>query len=117
LTGDKDGTADINWKTLTATTDFGDKYGNYKRNTKYCHNGRITMRTTGDVYVKAITDEETSRAELVTEGDGRLGMHARRVKIPLGLKGTVWQFETSGTGATTVGAFEVEPIASKRTKG
>lgn len=110
LSGTTDAGAPISWKAKTGVTTFNDIHK------KYVHDARVTMRADGDIALREIVDEETDISNALMPDDDRNGIHARRVKLPRGAKGTAWQFELSGTGTLAdIKSLEVNPILSKRT--
>lgn len=109
LAGDTDAGQRVKWAVKTGITTFG------VRNRKYVPNARLIMRANGDVSLRTIIDEQTDRSNLLAPCDDRNGLHARRIKLAKGLRGTSWQFEVSGEEAADIASFEVEPLESART--
>lgn len=110
LSGTTDNGTAISWKAKTGITTFD------KPRRKYVHDARVTMRADGDVALREITDEEMDVSNALIPDDERNGIHARRVKLPRGVRGTSWQFELSGTGTLAdIKSLEVDPILSQRT--
>lgn len=110
LSGTTDNGTAISWKAKTGITTFSNVHR------KYVHDARVTMRADGDVALREIVDEETDISNALIPDDDRNGVHARRVKLPKGVRGTAWQFELSGTGTMAdIKLLEVDPILSQRT--
>lgn len=109
LTGKTDAGQQIKWSVKTGITTFG------MRNRKYVPDARLVMRADGDVSLRTIVDEQIDRSNMLAPCDDRNGLHARRIKLAKGLRGTSWQFEVSGEEAADISGFEVEPLESART--
>lgn len=110
LDGTTDAGTEITWSITTPVTSFG------VRNRKYIHDARVIMRADADVLLTEIVDEQVSVSELTAPSDDRNGIHARRIKLPKGMRGTEWQFVLSGTGTIAdIASLEVTPIMSMRT--
>lgn len=110
LSGTTDNGTPISWKAKTGITTFNNVHR------KYVHDARVIMRADGDVALREIIDEETDISNALIPDDDRNGVHARRVKLPKGVRGTSWQFELSGTGTLAdIKSLEVDPILSQRT--
>lgn len=74
------------------------------------------LRTSGSMSITAVVDEQR---EVVGENivdDGRAGMHRRRAKMPLGIRGVNWQLKLANIeGADfTAKTIEVTPVVSRR---
>lgn len=111
LDGETDDGTRIDWQVKTGISTFG----TFKL--KYIHDARVTMRADGDIAMREIVDEQTDRSQAIIYSDERYGIHARRVKLPKGIKGTSWQFEVYGEKTNAdIKELSVEPLASQRTQ-
>lgn len=109
LTGKTDAGQQIKWSVKTGITTFG------MRNRKYVPDARLIMRADGDVSLRTIIDEQIDHSNMLSPHNDRNGQHARRIKMPKGLRGTSWQFEVSGEEPADIAGLEVEPLVSVRT--
>lgn len=86
LTGDKDGSVDINTEIHLPVSSFDVQAA------KACSDAIIYGRLDGDMEVSVVLDEEELRDKFYIKADDQAGLHRIRVKIPKGLKGSTWQF-------------------------
>lgn len=111
LDGATDNGTVINWRVKTPISDFG------TYSLKFVHDARLIMRTDGDIELGYVVDEQTKRTDAISYSDERQGLHARRIKLPKGVKGTDWQFEVSGSGVTAdIKELSITPLVSQRTQ-
>lgn len=108
LAGTTDAGTEIPWQAISATTDFG------VHTCKYVHDAYCNIRTTGDVLLRTIVDEQHDVGDYVMEADENPGIHRRRFKLGKGLKGTSWQINIRGQAATVLQKLELVPISSSR---
>jgi hypothetical protein len=108
ITGDKDFSGESNQSQINAqitlpASAFGEQV------MKQCSDAIIYGRTDGDIEVVVTIDESEQFEGFYIISDDRTGMHRRRVKIPKGLKGNVWQYTIKNVdgSAFDLNAFEV----------
>lgn len=109
LTGTLDGAEKVVWEVLSGVSDFDE------RHKKYAREAFIYMRSSGDVTLRTIVDEQLDRGDYTIEADDNPGIHRVRVKLSRKVAGTAWQISLSGSDPVTVQQTELDTIASNRT--
>lgn len=80
------GEVNIDAEVLFPATDYDEQ------TLKSCSDAILYGRGNGDIEVQVVLDEQQQRDGYVVHFDNREGKHRKRVKIPKGLKGNLWQF-------------------------
>lgn len=78
--------ANIYAKIIFPATDYDEQ------TLKSCSDAILYGRGNGDIEVQVVLDEQQARTGYIVNFDSRVGKHRKRVKIPKGLKGNLWQF-------------------------
>ncbi len=109
-TGDLSGATPVEAYALTPSTDFGTPHQ------KHVYDAYHDMRSSGDVELTTITDEETVIDGYIVPFDGREGLHRRRCQLARGVRGNQWQFKIANVaGANFIHkGLEVLPVVSQR---
>lgn len=85
LEGDLDNASSIAQSVIkTATTDFG------TQKLKSVRDAYAYVRSSGDMFVSLVTNEQVDRSDYPLYCDGVDGVHRRRVKTAQGIRGTTW---------------------------
>lgn len=85
LEGDLDNASSIAQSVIkTATTDFG------TQKLKSVRDAYAYVRSSGDMFVSLVTNEQVDRSDYPLYYDGVDGVHRRRVKTAQGIRGTTW---------------------------
>jgi len=101
LVGDTDAGSEIQATLSTPVQDFD------SQKLKAIRDCYAYIRSSGDINVRLITNEQTDRSGYVLAYDNVDGIHRRRVKVAQGLRGTTWQcIITNESGA----AFELKQV-------
>jgi hypothetical protein len=76
---------------------------------KSCSDAIIYGRADGYIEVQVILDEQQSRTGYIAYFDDRPGIHRRRIKIPKGLQGNVWQWKIKNVDGSwfNINMFEI----------
>lgn len=103
LTGDLDGTVEIQSEVQTPISSFN------VQGLKACCDAIIFGRLHGDMEVVTVNDEQEEREGFIVSSDEREGLHRIRVKIPKGLKGSTWQYKLKNVSGSkfSINNFEV----------
>lgn len=100
----------VSWRVTTPTTDLG------AVTIKYVPDAQMESRLVTGIYIDETVDEQTLVKDRLIPCDTRTGIHARRVQLPIGIKGTRWGFSLHGLGDTTIKTLQFTPKYSKRTQ-
>ena len=117
LTGDTDfvgeaSEVNIEAEVILPTTSFDEQ------TLKSCSDAIVYGRGDGYIEVALVLDEQQERTGYLVYYDDRTGMHRKRVKIPKGLKGSVWQFKIRNVNGShfDINLFEVFIKSMQRLK-
>ena len=108
LTGDVDFGTEVTESIIDAEVTFpASQFG--EQQNKVCSDAFVYGRSTGEMEVQLKLDEQEERTGFTVTFDDRAGMHRRRVKIPKGLKGNVWQYKLKNIDGSNfdINAFEI----------
>lgn len=108
LTGDRDFVGDVGETNILAEIDLPTSSFD-EQQMKVCSDAIVYGRCAGDVEIQVVLDEQEARTGYIVSFDDRIGMHRKRVKIPKGLLGDVWQFKIKNVNGSKfdLNAFEV----------